>query len=334
MATNLLQELVVGSPTWNIAYELAIISVILAAIALGLGRAFSSRKIWAWGAEELGQTILNVALLAVLAGFVSITSGIISDMFPASMGSACTKGLPADSHSALNLTFCYLTNASNTTQNAISSLLSQSYKMGLLASLTMNLNVVTAQPYQALGWPAKTYAEWAQNLASIQALIEANRQFLLMMATSGFALFLPLGLLLRLFFATRRIGGAIIAGAISFYIIYPIALASLINNGLIESSGALAISSLDANDKSLAALSNSIDWDQPGVIAAMMKNLDGQQLSAKAADVYSPIASFQAALTLYAIIYPLIAFIISLSGGIGIAGMLGSELRLDLFEMA
>ena len=78
MASDLLSSLVIGSPTWSLANSLAIISLVLAGIALGLGRAFSSRKLWAWGAEELGQAVINVALLAALIGLAGAASLMVS----------------------------------------------------------------------------------------------------------------------------------------------------------------------------------------------------------------------------------------------------------------
>ena len=332
--TDLLSGLVSGSPTWSLAYSLAIISIVLAGIALGLGRAFSSRKLWAWGTEEFGQAILNVALLTVLVSAVGFSGGIVTDLLPGGMYSGCAPGLPADTHAAMNLTLCSLQNASSLGQTASSALLVQSYKLGLLASLNMNLNVVSAQPYQALAWPAKTFAEWAQQLGGLEALIEANRQFLAMIATQGFALFLPAGLLFRLFFATRKLGGALMAGAIAFYVVYPLALGTLMLYGPADSAGANAMAALNANDQALGALPSSLDWNQPGVISAMMKSLNGQDLAAHAAGVYGPMASLQGALMLDAIIYPLIALAVSLAAGAGMAGLLGAELKLDLMDMA
>ncbi|MCL6088940.1 MAG: hypothetical protein M1530_02110 [Candidatus Marsarchaeota archaeon] len=334
MAADLLGSLVIGSPTWSLASSLAVISLVLAGIALGLGRAFSSRKLWAWGAEELGQAVINVALLAALIGLAGAASLMVSETLPAQMYVSCASGMPADAHAALNLTSCALSNASNISQRAGAALLSQSYKLGLLSSLSMNLNVVSAQPYQALAWPAKTYAEWAQGLGGMEALIEANRQFLVMMANQGFMLFLPAGLLLRLFFLTRKLGGVLMGGAIAFYLVYPLALATLMLYGPMEPAGAGALSALNANERALAVLPSSLDWDQPGVISAMMKSLDGQDLAANAAGVYGPMASLQGALMLYAVVYPLIALIVSLAAGAGMAGALGAELRMDLMEMA
>ncbi|VVB56960.1 Uncharacterised protein [uncultured archaeon] len=332
--TDLLSSLVDGSPTWNLASALAIISIVLAGIALGLGRAFSSRRLWAWGTEELGQAVLNVALLAVLATAITFSSGIVNDLLPAGTYLGCASGLPPDTHAAMNYTLCAIQNASLISQAAGSALILQSYKMGLLASLSMDLNVVSAQPYQALAWPAKTFADWAQALGGWEALLEADRQFLAMVAMQGFALFLPAGLLFRLFFATRKLGGALMAGAIAFYVVYPLALGTLMLYGPSAQAGANAMAALNANDQALSVLPASLDWNQPGVIANMMKGLDGQDLAARAAGVYGPMAALQGALMLDAVVYPLMALLVSAAAGVGMAGLLGAELKLDLMEMA
>ncbi len=331
---DLLSGLVPGSPTWGLAYSLAVISLVLAGIALGIGRAFSSRKLWAWGTEELGQAILNIAILAVLAGAIGISGTIVNDLLPAGTYAGCASGLPSDSHAAMNATLCSLQNTSVMSQQVSSALLLQSYKLGLLSSLNMNLNVVSAQPFQALAWPSKTFADWAQQLGGMQALIEANRQFLAMMAMQGFALFLPAGLLFRMFFATRKLGGALMGGAIAFYVVYPLALGTLMLYGPSSAAGTNVLAALSANDNALGVLPSALDWNQPGTISALMKGLNGQELAASTAGVYGPMAAWQGALMLDAMVYPLVALVVSLAAGLGMAGLLGAELKLDLMEMA
>ena len=332
MAGSLLFDLTSNGSAWDLATSLCVISIVLAGIALGIGRAFGSRKLWAWGAEEFGQAILNAALLGALMAITLGLSGVVSEALPPSAGHIACASAPHDGHAAMNLSMCSLEQTSNFTQNATLALMGQSYKMGLLSGISMDVNVIHATPYQALAWPAKTFAEWAQNLSGWQAWGQTQLQFLGMVGAQGFALFLPAGLLLRLFFPTRKLGGAVMAGAVAFFIIYPLTYGLLVLEGPLPASYSALAGALDGNAQALASLP-ALDWDKPGEIANMMKGLDGQDLAAHAAAIYSPMGNYMGVLMLYLAVYPLIALCAALVAGIGLSGMLGSELRMDLFTM-
>ena len=333
MSGPLLFDLTPNGSAWDLATSLCLISILLAGIALGVGKAFGSRKLWAWGAEEFTQAILNAALLGALILFTAALSGAMSEALPASASHMTCASAPHDAHAAMNLSLCSLEQTSNDTQNITLALMGQSYKLGLLSGLSMDVNVIHATPYQALAWPAKTFADWAANLSGWQALAQTQMQFLGMVGSQGFALFLQAGLLLRLFFPTRKLGGAVMAGVIAFFIIYPLTYGLLVWEGPLPASHEALAGALDENAKALAVVP-ALDWSKPAVIADLMQGLDGQDLAARTAGLYSPMGNFFGVLSLYLMVYPLIALMAALVAGIGLAGILGAEMRMDLFSMA
>ena len=79
---SLAADLSPGNITWSLAISLVVISILLSALALGIARAFGSRKLWAWGAEELGQAIFNAAILGALVGLTATASVFVSSTVP------------------------------------------------------------------------------------------------------------------------------------------------------------------------------------------------------------------------------------------------------------
>ncbi len=323
-----------GNWTWSLAISLVVISIMLSALALGIGRALGSRKLWAWGAEELGQAIFNAAILGALFGLTAAASVFVSSSVPSGtlLNCASTMNL-TPSHSAMNASLCSLELAGNATQNVSGALFSHSYKFAMLSSLTLSANVLTARPLAALEWPAHTYADWSAQLTSLDSLIETQRQFLAMVASMGFALFLPAGLLLRMFFPTRRLGASIMGAAIAFFLVYPMVYASLAGMGPLAGTQSAVMAVWNDNENSVMRDLPIIDWDKPGDMMNITQGLEKKDLAARAISLSGPMSAFFGSLNLYAIVYPLIALVMSLVAAAALAGGLGTEMRLDLFEM-
>lgn len=329
-------ELAPGGSAWTLATDLVIISILLAGIALGIGRALGSRKLWAWGAEELGQAIFNAAILGALVGMTAMASAFVSFTVPDGTIFNCASSAAianATPHAAMNASLCTLEAAAADAQNVSSALMSHSYKFAYLSGLTLSANVLTATPFKALEWPAHAYADWTATLSNLQSSLETQRQFLAMTAMQGFNLFLPAGLLLRMFFPTRKLGAAIMGAAIAFFLVYPMLYAALVAGGPLAGTEKAVMDTWTDNEKAVMQNLPLIDWDKPGDMMNVTTGVDGKDLAARALNLYAPMAAFLGVLNLYAIAYPLIALVISLVTAGALAGALGVEMRLDLFEM-
>ncbi len=329
-------ELAPGGSAWTLAIDLVVISILFAGIALGIGRALGSRKLWAWGAEELGQAIFNAAILGALVGLTVTSSVFVSSTVPAGTILNCNTTAnisSAATHSAMNASLCTLEQAAGGAQNVSMALMSHSYKFAYLSGLTLSANVLTSTPFKALEWPARTYADWAASLANTQALLQTQREFLAMTAMQGFNLFLPAGLLLRMFFPTRKLGAAIMGAAIAFFLVYPMLYAALVAGGPLAAAQGAVMDAWTQNEKAVMQTLPIIDWDKPGDMMNATMGVDGKDLAARSLNLYAPVAAFLGVLNLYAIVYPLISLVISIVTAGALAGALGVEMRLDLFEM-
>lgn len=315
---------------WSLAINVIIIGVALAGIAIGIGRAMQSRRLWAWGVEELAQAVINAAMLGVLISWVVATDALTASWVD-STGLHCPE-LAEMQNKPLYFFSCAASQAQAGTLPVISQLSALSYKFGWLSDLTINANVITSKPFSSFSDVASTYWSEASVLSSLLSLIQIHSQFLALISQSAFAIFLPTGLLLRMFFATRKLGGAIMAAAIGFYIVYPLAYSSLLAPSQLFDSLSAAHSSLEQAANYLAAVPIA-DLGKSGDVAVLVANLSGGDLPVLSTLAFQPLAAAKASLALAFIVYPLISLALTLVAIRELYLALSAEFNLNLFEI-
>ncbi|MFA5107985.1 MAG: hypothetical protein WC492_00415 [Candidatus Micrarchaeia archaeon] len=334
MQPSLILDLSLTSPAYSLAINLVVISIVLSALALGISRAISSRKLWAWGVEELAQSIINAILLGAIVSGALASGEIASSFVEPDLIANCAYTMPnmPIPNSPLVLSICKIDYASSKAWNAAQSLGRLSFSLGSLSSITANANVISATPFYALRDASSQYSQISYRLANIISAFEMQKQFLLFVSYAAFSIFLPAGLLLRMFFATRKLGGAIMAGAIGFFLVYPLCYSAFASDmsSLNESYSTLA-KDLDLVSESILPFP-AIDWGKSGVISNLVLNMSGQDVAAKVSVPMLSASSFAAVLEMYSLVYPLICIAITLVCIYELAGILGSEFRLDFFE--
>ncbi|MFH0927827.1 MAG: hypothetical protein V1822_04580 [Candidatus Micrarchaeota archaeon] len=323
------------SPAYSLATDLIIISLILCAIALGLARAIGSKKLWSWGVEELAQAIINAALLGSIMGLGTI-AGAFTGVMQIAPIAGCSY-LDSAANSPIAYSLCSIEASQNKTWQIIDGANSQSFYLGALSSMQLSFEVVSASPFSSLSYAAKNYSDWSAQLSSLLSLLELNRQFLLFISQAAFALFLPVGLLLRMFFATRKLGGAMMAGSISFFIVYPLLYAAFLSGPLLgetpifETAYTQAYSDLNELSATLNFMP-TIDWGKEPDMVQLLASLEGKNLLEQASLPYKSVSAFEGAVSMQAILYPLICLALTLICAKELSGLLGSQFRLDLFD--
>jgi len=323
------------SPAYFMAINLVVISLLLSGFALGISRAIRSKKLWGWGVEELSQSIINAALLGALMAGAPISASLASSLIPSELSSTCPSYSSLDNASPTPLSFslCSIDSAIEKGASTAQILEKNSFLLGTLSSLQINANVISAQPFLSLQYSAQNYSSLAWQIYLLLTSLELQKQFLFFIASFAFSLFLPAGLILRLFFATRKMGGAIMGGAIAFFLIYPLAYSAFAADAsFLEETYLSASSDLDSLSAALSPIP-LIDWEKEGAISNLMYNLWGQEISSKVYLPYSSTSAFLGALAMQALIFPLICIAISLVCAKELSSILGSEFKLDLFEM-
>lgn len=326
-------ELISGQNLIPAAYDLGInlvvISIVLAGFAIGLSQVIKSRKILSWGVEELIQAIINAALLGVLvSGSASLSILATSLVDQAYLQNCAYNSFPAFIRASL----CKQEIITDLIYESVQYLYSTSYSLASLSSINIKLNVIDATPLLSLDYAAKHFSTIAFNLLNIAVLLETQKEFLIFIAQSGFSLFLPIGLLLRMFFMTRKVGGAILAGSVGFYIFYPLLILAF---GIDQNH--LDTISKDFSD-SLKAVSNivgafpQVDWGKEQEIISMVFGLAKTNVASKVSEALIISNQFLAVMQLYSYVFVTLCAITTIIFIYQLSSILGSEFRLDVFD--
>lgn len=216
-----------GEP-YRIATYIIVIFITLAGFAMGLGRAFGVRKLEEWGKHEILQQVINAAFIAGLASVTLFIMMLVSSLTP-QPGSPEALFVNPDKvfsgNAAINFSLHYL-DFVNSICNALLAGLSVIYAvLAPLSTLNVGVNLVVTGSITPLNG-LTPFLELLGTLISAMAffifMIFAQRSLLLFVDATAFAVFLPLGLILRSAYVTRKVGGALIAISIGLYVVYPL----------------------------------------------------------------------------------------------------------------
>ncbi len=202
--------------TLRLATIVVTISIILSGIALGLGRSLGYRNVENLGKEELGQSIINAALLGVAATIIETTKSISAD---AVKDTVCQAAVSQDAIAKIS---CLQQNLST----ALFGLIQENVKtlniVGYYQTLSLNFGTFSIQPFINLGGVSTALQSQLLMLENILIIINLNSQFIDFISQNAFGLIFALGLIFRAFFATRKLGGFLIALSIGLFVFYPV----------------------------------------------------------------------------------------------------------------
>lgn len=254
-----------GGYGFSISVLLVSIMLAIAGFALGLGYATENKKLKEFGREEIMQSLINGALVGgLLAMFVS--GGPIDSMINSiAMGNGTTISCAGflSQNSAICFAYNYLVGPSKYyflgvphdsiltgSMTLIVALIGLYAILGLLKTFLSPLLSIIQTAVQALGATA------------ISATVQAS--VLAFVAASALTVVLPAGLILRSLYPTRRMGGFLIALAISLYVVLPLTyvMNATISNAYLSTTnssgtGAVTLGSDSITSSAIAAAKNS-----------------------------------------------------------------------------
>ncbi|MDO8554765.1 MAG: hypothetical protein Q7S22_08200 [Candidatus Micrarchaeota archaeon] len=202
--------------TLRLATIVVTISIILSGIALGLGRSLGYRNMENFGKEELGQSIINAALLGIAATIIETTKSISAD---AVKDTICQAAISEDAIAKIS---CIQQSLSTALFGLIQENIKTLNIVGYYQTLSLNFGSFSIQPFINLGGVSSTLQSQLLILENTLIMINLNSQFIDFISQNAFGLIFALGLIFRAFFATRKLGGFLIALAIGLFVFYPI----------------------------------------------------------------------------------------------------------------
>ena len=216
----------------------AVISIMLSVsgIILGIGFALDDRKLKEFGRNELYQALLNGLIVGSLivcflpGGIVSVA---INSLVANSSYPSCNP--PINYNSAICFAHDYLAGISPVTVNgnvyptftdSILGLLLPTFSLylgiGALAAVQINLVVVSFSFGNMLNPILHQIGYIIEGLTLALISVQAQDALLRIIAGVAVPLLLPVGVILRSFYPTRRLGGSILAMAIALFAVLPL----------------------------------------------------------------------------------------------------------------
>lgn len=196
----------------TIAISVVIASIVLAGILIGIGRGFGYKRVEYFGTEEFIQSLINAAIV----GSFALISGLVSTVSSAVAIEGCSEG------ATIAQLACTLGSVNAGLFALFQQLVSVLGLLGYYQSMSLDFGAFSISPFTNLAAVSDGLSLQLLSLNVIMILVELNRQMAIFIGQNSLALILPVGLVLRTFFATRKVGGFLIALALGLLVFYPV----------------------------------------------------------------------------------------------------------------
>ena len=188
-------------------------SIVFSALLIGLGKAISSKKLEQFGFEELIQAIVNSALVGSFAAAIIVLSSISSDSVDSS--------LPCSQQELINTTVCIYENFSTESLSLIQKETRLSEIVGYYSTASVNFPSFSITPLSGISSNLHSLdLEYSKTSASL-SLFSLILSILRDLDSTLLSVVLPLGVIFRSFYPTRKLGGYLLAFSISMYLAFP-----------------------------------------------------------------------------------------------------------------
>jgi hypothetical protein len=250
-----------GGDAFNIAIYMIVSMVVLVGIAYLLSRLMSNRKLQDWAKTEFIQVMISAALVGGLFFLMAPGSGLIVVAFNSLVPDTpdvpqfSISGIPTVEMStcgvyglATDTVICYAHDYLGHLAGQILGLMGIIFSINLildvLSKLAIDIIVVEIAPLAGLSSIVQVLNSIMQMLLFLGITVQVERALLQFIDSAALTVFLPIGVVLRSFFATRRLGGTLIALAVGLYLVFPLTIA--LNSVAVKQVEADSLSELGA----------------------------------------------------------------------------------------
>jgi len=202
---------------------------------------------------------------------------------------------------------------------------------GSASSLRVSAGVLSAQPFFSLESASKALSSLSEQSQFRSSAAYFEFELGDFVRNSALAFFLPIGLILRSFFATRKLGAAAMALAVSAYLIYPLFFLYSFTASQTPRAASDAIDAAAAFNTAFAGLPIT-ELDRTSEIKDKISDMASKDFPGKVQPVFSTSSN---ALWLSAsdlVLYPLISLIVSAVCALELYRMLSAPVFLPYFE--
>lgn len=333
---------------FGIAVAVLTIMIAVGGMAFGVGYAMNSRRLKDFGREELEQCIVNGALIGIFFTLF-LPSGPISSLI-----SSVTTGLSAQcpgymaANSAMCFSYAYLSgsgyyldgvsHASILTQSTdlIIGLFSINGILGLIGSLNVNVFGVGLSLTQVMAPILFQLQFMIKALSTVVASVLIQSSILAAISIVSVAVLLPLGVILRTFYPTRRLGGFLIGTVIGLYVVLPLTYvldASVLNSYSAGISNSTIVNMTNSATSLNSYLSNSSILSE--ISGSALTGIEDASKSVISAFSYfaNAMMGYLSYLVLAAFVLPGFSLAMTYVSIKEFSSLLGSEISFNLLDV-
>ena len=334
---------------FNIAVLLISIMLAISGIILGLGYALDDRKLKDFGKNELYQSIINGILVGgLLVLFVNNgpIDSLINSLVPTHSQFSCPSYMSSNlaicfaySYLAGSLPYTFMGSVHISLLEKITLLLSALFLLstilGALASLDINLIIVSLN-FSFIIKPFLNEIQYIINILTATAVSTSVQALLLVfIALTAVSIILPLGIILRSFYPTRKLGGFFIALAIGLYVVFPLSYLfnAILLNSFNSNYNASSITVVTSNASLFENQTiSSIDTNATSTDVIKLEN-SAVKLFSSISSILNGLISYASSLVMQVFILPVFDLVITAISIREIAELLGSEAFFGKFKV-
>jgi hypothetical protein len=341
------QQLPFGVYGFSIATILIAIMLSVSGIVLGIGYALDDKRLKEFGRNEIYQSVINAALvgglLALFAGNGIITEFMNSITTSASQSFSCPVFMSGNA--ALCFAYNYLAGTSpytfmgsqhpsllTTISGILMALISLAIVLGIIAGIRIDLLVASFSFSSVLN----PFISELQHIITVTAAafvgISVQASVLSFVALTATTVILPIGLILRSFYLSRRVGGFFISLAIGLYVVLP--LSYLLNAFLMNSySNSINQTSIEGITNTASSFSGSLngisgynstnETSNSGIVSMISSGINS--ISSSLGNLFKPLLIFVSELVMAVFILPAFSLAITYISIRELARAMGSE---------
>jgi hypothetical protein len=202
--------------TWNVWQPVALLAVSLAflvvALSYMLGVLFDLSNLKKWAKAEFYQACASAVLVIFLLFMMDV---MVNQGFQTMIG-----GMNPYARA-----YAYLDNVQGSLYSVYTNVYTVNFPLEFLTTFTFYFNAagLDFSPFELVLSPVVEQLHFQANVVTIAAISTASQRALLhLFYNVGFSLFIPAGVLLRIFPWTRGAGGLLIALGVGLSIVYPV----------------------------------------------------------------------------------------------------------------
>jgi len=343
-----------GGDAFQVAFYALVSMLVIVGLAHLASRMLHNRRLGDWAKEEFLQVLVSAALVGGLVALMAPDNGIIIKAFQSLVpANAMTIELPAGVSipisqceqfgiapgSIICYAFDYIGQVQNQILIIIASLFGINMVLDIISKISVDIIVVQITPLSGLSAFVQVFNSMIQTLTFLEIMTVVEKSLLAFANATALSVFLPIGIVLRCFFATRRIGGALIAIAVGAYLIFPLCIA--LNGVAVQHAKADAYEPITNATAQIAALTpygsqfNQNGTLNPDTTRSYMDKVTGAASSIVGAVQAIPnaVATFIGTMIVEVVILPVVALMITMIVIKELAGVFGGEVNLSKFEV-